>query len=43
MEYPEGYSTTMRRIARKMGLYDLEVTPLQGHYFWTGGLTYDRR
>ena len=41
----------MRHVARKVGerwplwkagLYDLEVVPPQGHYFWIGGLAYDR-
>jgi len=41
MEYPDGCSTAMRYVARKVGLYVLEVTPLQGCSFWTSGLTYD--
>ena len=41
MEYPEGRSTTMRRVARKVGLYDLKVVSLWGRYFWTGGPAYD--
>jgi len=41
MEYPDGCSTAIRCVARKMGLYDLEVVSPQGHYFWTGGLVYD--
>ena len=41
MEYPDGCSTAMRHVARKVGLYDLEVVSLRGCYFWTGGLAYD--
>ena len=41
MEYLDGCSTAMRRVARKVGLYDLEVVSLQKCYFRTGGLTYD--
>ena len=41
MEYLESCSTTMRRVARKAGLYGLEVVLLQGRYFQTGGLVYD--
>jgi len=26
----------------KADLYDLEVVSPWGHYFWTGGLAYDR-
>jgi len=33
----------MRCVARKVGLYDLEVVSPWGHYFWTGGLAYDTR
>jgi len=41
----------MRHVARKVGerwlpwkagLYDSEVVPLQGRYFQTGGLAYDK-
>ena len=51
MEYLDGCSTAMRCVARKVGerwlpwkagLYDLEVVPPQGHYFWTGRLIYDK-
>jgi len=31
----------MRRVARKVGLYGLEVVLLQGRYFRTGSLVYD--
>jgi len=41
MEYPDGYNTAIRHVARKVNLYDLEVVSLQGHYFWMGGLAYD--
>ena len=32
----------MRHVARKMGLYDLEVVSPWGHCFWTGELVYDK-
>jgi len=41
MEYPDGYSTAMRCVARKVGLYGLEIVSLQGRYFWTDGLAHD--
>ena len=41
MKYPEGHSTAMRRVMRKVGLYDLKVVSLWGHYFQTDGLAYD--
>jgi len=41
MEYPDGCSTAMRCVARKVGLYGLEMVSLQGCYFWTDGLTHD--
>ena len=42
MEYPDGCSTAMRYIARKVGLYALEVISLWGRYFQTDGLAYDK-
>ena len=41
MEYPDGCSTAMRHVARKVGLYNLEVVSLWGRYFQTCGLAYD--
>jgi len=41
MEYLEGCSTTIRCVARKVGLYILEMISLQGCNFWMGGLAYD--
>jgi len=32
----------MRHVARKVGLYDLEVVLPWGCYFWTDGLAYNR-
>jgi len=42
MEYLEGCNTAIRRVARKVGLYGLEMVLPWGHYFRTGGLVYDR-
>jgi len=41
MEYPDGCSISMRYVARKVGLYVLEVTPPQGCSFQMSGLAYD--
>ena len=41
-EYLDGCSTTMRCVARKVGLYDLEVTSLRECSFWMSGLAYDK-
>jgi len=41
MEYLEGYSTTMRCVARKVGLYGPEMVSPWEHYFQTGKLVYD--
>jgi len=41
MEYLDGCNTTIRRVARKVGLYDSEVVSPQGRYFQTGRLAYD--
>ena len=41
MEYLDGCSTTIRHVARKVGLYVLEVTSLWECSFQTGRLTYD--
>jgi len=41
MEYPDGCSTAMTYVAKKVGLYDLEVVSPWKHYFRTGGLVYD--
>ena len=43
MEYPEGNSTAMRCVARKVGLYGSEVVSLRGRFFRTGGLVYDNK
>jgi len=47
MEYPDGYSTTIRCVARKMaamegGLIYFGGDFTTGMYFWTGGLIYDK-
>jgi len=41
MEYLKDCSTTIRCVARKVGLYVLEMISLWGCNFWTGGLAYD--
>ena len=41
MEYLDGYSTAIRCVARKVGLYVLEMISLQRCYFQMGGLAYD--
>ena len=41
MEYLDNCSTTIRHVARKVGLYDLEVVSPQRCYFQTGRLAYD--
>jgi len=41
MKYPDGCSTTGRRVARKVGLYNLEMISLWECMFWMGGLAYD--
>ena len=48
MEYPDGCSTAIRCVARKVatvegGLVCLEMTSLQGCSFQMGGLAYDTR
>jgi len=43
MEYLEVCSTAIRCVARKVGLYVLEVTPPWKCSFWTSGLAYDTR
>ena len=42
MEYPEGCSTAMRCVTRKVGLYGSEVVSPWGCCFQTGGLVYDK-
>ena len=46
MEYPDGCSTAMRHVARKMaamedGLVWFEGDSTVGIYFWMSGLVYD--
>jgi len=41
MEYSDGCSTTIRYVARKVGLYVLEMILLQGYNLQMGGLAYD--
>jgi len=41
MEYPDGCSTAIRYVVRKMGLYDLEMIFLQECNFQMGRLAYD--
>jgi len=41
MEYPNGYSTAIRHVARKVGLYNLEMISLWGYNFQIGRLAYD--
>ena len=41
MEYLDDCSTTIRHVARKAGLYVLEVTSSWGCSFQTSGLAYD--
>ena len=41
MEYPDSCSTTIRRVVRKAGLYNLEMILPQGCDFQTGGIAYD--
>ena len=41
MEYLDGCSTIIRCVARKVGLYVLEMILPWGCYFRMGGLTYD--
>jgi len=41
-EYPDGCSTTIRCVVRKMGLYVLEMTTLWGCNLQTSGLAYDK-
>ena len=43
MEYPDGCNTTIRHVARKIGLYDLEMISLWGCNFQTGGFAYDNK
>jgi len=38
IEYLDDCSTAIRHVARKVGLYVLEVTLLWGCSFWTSGL-----
>jgi len=41
MEYLEVCSTAIRHVARKVGLYNLELISLWGSNFWAGGLAYN--
>jgi len=41
MEYPEGCSSTIRCVVRKVGLYNLEMILPWEYNFQTGGLAYD--
>jgi len=41
MEYLDDCSTAIRHVAKKVGLYDLEVVSPQEYYFQTGGLAYN--
>jgi len=41
MEYPEGCSTAIRHVARKAGLYNLEMISPQRCNFQMDGLAYD--
>ena len=41
-EYPDGCSTIIRCVARKMGLYNLEMISLWECNFQMGGLAYDK-
>jgi len=43
MEYPDGYSTTIRYVARKVGLYNWEMISPWRCNFWIGGLAYNNQ